>query len=167
MAVSTGEARVPRQACRLGRAALAAALWLGAAAACGGGGGDKAAGPGDVSYDLLYVDDAPLPAMIASGFGFDEELVGGKLLLSGGTATVVQSRTVSTSAGTTAPSDTTRYAYQRSGDKLVLKDPTDGTVVGTVLVDSGVSPDLYLHWSATIVGQRGSRAGTLTYMKHS
>jgi hypothetical protein len=146
---------------------LAAALpllWAGTAAC-----GDSASAPGSgpVTYELLYVDDAPLPATIASGMGFAEELVGGKLILSGATATVVQSREVSTSGGTTTPSDTVRYAAQRSGDKLVLKSQADGSVVGTMIVDGAIAPDLYLHWSTTVVGQRGSRAATLTYIKHA
>jgi hypothetical protein len=137
-------------------------LWLGAA--CGG---DKASGPGAVTYDLLYVDGDPLPANIASTMFSSEDLVGGKLVLSGATATVVQSREVNTSASTTEASDTVRYAYRRSGNQLVLRDQADGSVAGTIDVDSAIAPDLYLHWSTTIVGQRGSRAATLTYIKHA
>ena len=146
-------------------AAAVPLLWAGTAAC-----GDSATGPSSsaVTYELLYVDDAALPATIASGMGFAEELVGGKLILSGATATVVQSREVSTTGGaTTTPSDTVRYAAQRIGDKLVLKSQADGSVVGTVIVDGAIAPDLYLHWSTTIVGQRGSRAATLTYIKHA
>ena len=161
MAVRTWRALARGRTFRL--AAAVPLLWAGTAAC-----GDSATGPnsGPVTYDLLYVDDAALPATIASGMGFAEELVGGKLILSGATATVVQSREVSTTGGaTTTPSDTVRYAAQRSGDKLVLKSQADGSVVGTVIVDGAIAPDLYLHWSTTVVGQRGSRAATLTYIK--
>lgn len=164
MAVRTWRALARGRTFRL--AAAVPLLWAGAVAACG----DSASGPGSgpVTYDLLYVDDAPLPATIASGMGFAEDLVGGKLILSGATATVVQSREVSTTGGTTTtPSDTARYAAQRSGDKLVLKSQADGSAVGTLIVDGAISPELYLHWSTTVVGQRGSRAATLTYIKHA
>lgn len=164
MAVRTWRALARGRTVRL--AAAVPLLWAGTAAC-----GDSASGPagsGPVTYDLLYVDDAALPATIASGMGFAEELVGGKLILSGATATVVQSREVSTTGGaTTTPSDTVRYAAQRIGDKLVLKSQADGSVVGTVIVDGAIAPDLYLHWSTTVVGQRGSRAATLTYIKHA
>ncbi|HWJ24118.1 MAG TPA: hypothetical protein VNS52_17310, partial [Gemmatimonadaceae bacterium] len=49
-------------------AATVPLLWAGTAAC-----GDSASGPagsGPVTYDLLYVDDAALPATIASGMGF-------------------------------------------------------------------------------------------------
>ena len=155
--------KATRRGRTLFRLAAVPMLWIGAVA-CGG---DDASGPGPVAFDLLYVDGAPLPANIASTMFSSEDLVGGKLELSGATATVVQMRAVSTSAGTTTASDTARYAFQRSGSQLVLKSQADGSVVGTVDVDSAISPDLYLHWSTTIVGQRGSRAATLTYIKHS